>query len=43
MATTSLGSTRAVWGYQAILGAALAFILNAVVASVQLSAPPEWM
>ncbi|KEF62407.1 uncharacterized protein A1O9_00379 [Exophiala aquamarina CBS 119918] len=41
MATTSLGSTSAVWGYQAILGVALAFILNAVVASAQLSAPPE--
>lgn len=43
MATTSLGSTSAIWGYQAILGAALAFILNAVVASAQLSAPPELM
>ncbi len=43
MATTSLCSTSAVWGCQAILGAALAFILNAVVASAQLSAPPELM
>ncbi|RVX74921.1 hypothetical protein B0A52_01198 [Exophiala mesophila] len=41
MATTTLGSSSAVRGYQALLGAALAFVLNAVVASAQLSAPPE--
>ena len=43
MATTTLGSSSAVRGYQALLGAALAFVLNAVVASAQLSAPPELM
>ncbi|KAJ9632754.1 hypothetical protein H2204_007629 [Knufia peltigerae] len=43
MATSSLGSAGANWGYQAILGCALALVLNPVVASSQLSAPPELM
>lgn len=43
MATIKLDSTAGIWGYQAILGAALALVLNAVVASAQLSAPAELM
>lgn len=43
MATTTLDSRRAVWGYSAILGMGIALVLNAVVAAAQLSAPPELM
>lgn len=43
MATISLDGNAAIYGYQAFLGTALALILNAVVASSQLSAPPELM
>ncbi|KAK5050470.1 hypothetical protein LTR84_003751 [Exophiala bonariae] len=43
MATTTLGSRTSVWGYQPLLGAALALIMNAVVSGAQLSAPPELM
>ncbi|KAL6245159.1 hypothetical protein RBB50_007934 [Rhinocladiella similis] len=43
MATSSLSSTGANWGYQTILGSALALVLNPVVACAQLSAPPEFI
>lgn len=43
MATSSVNSAGANWGYQAILGFALALVLNPVVAGAQLSAPPELM
>lgn len=43
MATISLDGHAAIYGYQAFLGTALALVLNAVVASAQLSAPPELM
>ena len=44
LATTStLGSQKAFWGYQVILGAGLAFVLNGLVTAAQLSAPPKYM
>jgi hypothetical protein len=43
MATTGLRGQGETYGYQAFLGAGLALVLNAVVASAQLSAPPELM
>lgn len=42
-ATSKLTSGDAFWGYQVILGAGLALVLNGVVTAAQLSAPPEYM
>lgn len=43
MATTTLGSSQAVWGYPLLLGLGLSTALCALVTAAQLSAPPELM
>lgn len=43
MATTTLKSCSAIWGYQVFLGAGLSLELNALVTAAQLSAPAEYM
>jgi hypothetical protein len=43
MATTTLGSGKAVWGYPVLLGIGLAIALCGLVTAAQLSAPPELM
>ena len=42
-ATSTLGSQKAFWGYQIVLGAGLALVLNGLVTAAQLSAPPKYM
>ncbi|KAK5026199.1 hypothetical protein LTS07_007724 [Exophiala sideris] len=42
-ATSKLTSRDAFWGYQVILGAGLALVLNGLVTAAQLSAPPEYI
>ena len=43
MASTSLGSQKAVWVYPIFLGYGLAGALSGAVSAAQLSAPPEFM
>ena len=43
MVTATLDSRSAIWGYQVFLGLGLSFVLNAIVAAAQLSAPAEHM
>ena len=43
MATTTLKSRSAIWGYQVFLGTGLSLVLNALVTAAQLSAPAEYM
>jgi len=43
MATTTLESHSAIWGYQVFLGTGLSLVLNALVTAAQLSAPAEYM
>ncbi len=43
MATATLESRSAIWGYQIFLGTALSLVLNALVTAAQLSAPPDQM
>ena len=43
MATTQVGSAKAVWGYPVFLGCGLGVGMTALVTAAQLSTPPELM
>jgi hypothetical protein len=43
MATATLKSRNAIWGFQILLGTGLSLVLNALVTAAQLSAPPQLM
>jgi hypothetical protein len=43
MATATLKSRSAIWGFQVFLGTGLSLVLNALVTAAQLSAPAEYM